>query len=312
MFAPLGEAQMLRAFHTLDVFTDTAFAGNPLAVVPDGMGLSDEDMQRIAREFNLSETVFVFPPENSAHTARVRIFTPGRELPFAGHPTVGTAVLLAHLKFEEIEKEQDAIFVFEEGVGPVRVAVKLKHGKPGFAEFDVPVLPEETGPVVPNDCLAPAIGLAPNEIGFENHVATRFSSGVPFTFIPVRDLDVIGRAMPVLQFWEAAFGDGDHPNAYLYCRETLHKDAIFHARMFAPAMGIPEDPATGSAAAAFAGVIARFDAPPDGNHSGFIEQGYEMGRASDIYLDLEMKAGDLKGVRIGGNAVPMTQGTLLD
>lgn len=302
---------MARIFHTLDVFTDTAFAGNPLAVVPDGSGLSDEDMQRIAREFNLSETVFVLPPEYPAHTAKVRIFTPGRELPFAGHPTVGTAILLALEKFGETESDQDAIFVLEEGVGPVRVAVRVKNGKPAFAEFDVPVLPEESGPVAPNDRLAPALGLAPNEIGFENHVATRFSSGVPFTFVPVRDLEVIGRATPILQFWEDAFGDGDHPNAYLYCRETLHKDAIFHARMFAPAMGIPEDPATGSAAAAFAGVIARFDEPTDGNHSGFVEQGYEMGRASDIYLDLEMSGGTLRSVRIGGHAVAVTQGMLL-
>ena len=303
---------MSRAFHTLDVFTDTVFAGNPLAVVPEATGLSDDDMQRIAREFNLSETVFVLPPENPAHTAKVRIFTPGRELPFAGHPTVGTAVLLAHQKFGEADKEQDAIFVLEEGVGPVRVAIKLKKGKAGFAEFDVPVLPKETGPVEPNDRLAPALGLAPSEIGFENHIATAYSSGVPFTFVPVRDLEVIGRAMPVMQYWEDAFGDGDHPNAFLYCRETLHKDAIFHARMFAPAMGIPEDPATGGAVAAFAGVIARFDDPPEGNHSGFIEQGYEMGRASDIYLDLEMNGDTLKKVRIGGNAVPMTKGILLD
>lgn len=302
---------MAREFHTLDVFTDTVFAGNPLAVFPDGAGLSEEEMQRIAREFNLSETVFVLPPDMSSHTAKLRIFTPGRELPFAGHPTVGTAILLALQKFAGQGDDQDAIFVLEEGVGPVRVAVRLKKGEAAFAEFDVPVLPEEGGAVAPKDRLAPALGLAPNEIGFENHVPTIFSAGVPFTFVPVRDLEVIGRAMPVVQYWDEAFGDSDAPHAFLYCRETIHKDAIFHARMFAPLMGINEDPATGAAASAFAGVITRFDDPPDGSHSGFIEQGYEMGRASDIYLDLEIDGGNLKKVRIGGNAVPLTKGSLL-
>lgn len=301
---------MAREFHTLDVFTDTAFAGNPLAVFPDGTGLSDEEMQRIAREFNLSETVFVLPPDLSSHTAKLRIFTPGRELPFAGHPTVGTAILLALQKFAGQGDDQDAIFVLEEGVGPVRVAVRLKKGETAFAEFDVPVLPEEGGSVAPNDRLAPALGLAPNEIGFENHVPTVFSAGVPFTFVPVRNLEVIGRAMPVVQYWDDAFGGSDAPHAFLYCRETIHNDAIFHARMFAPLMGINEDPATGAAASAFAGVITRFDDPPDGSHTGYVEQGYEMGRPSDIYLDLEIDSGALKKVRIGGQAVPITEGVL--
>lgn len=303
---------MTRSFHTLDVFTDKKFEGNPLAVVPDGSGLSDEDMQRIAAEFNLSETVFVLPPENAAHTAKVRIFTPGRELPFAGHPTVGTAILLAVQKLGESDREEDAIIVLEEGVGPVRVGVRIKPGEAPFAEFDVPVLPEEGGAVAPNDRLAAALGLAPNEIGFENHRPTQFSAGVPFTFVPVRDLDVIGNAAPQLQHWRDAFGNGDHPNAFVYCRQTLHNDSAFHARMFAPLMGINEDPATGGAAAAFAGVVFKFDDPPDGIHAGVIEQGYEMGRASNIFQELEVSGGKLTKVRIGGHAVQVMKGTLDD
>ena len=301
---------MARTFHTLDVFTRTAFTGNPLAVVPDGSGLDDEQMQRIAREFNLSETVFVLPPENPAHSAKVRIFTPARELPFAGHPTVGTAILLATMKFGDIDSEKDALLVLEEEIGPVRVAVRAKPGEAAFAEFDVPGLPRETGKAAPADKIAPALGLAPNEIGFENHVPARYSAGVEFTFVPVRDLEIIGRAMPVTQHWAAAFGEGDHPNAFLYCRQTIHRDATFHARMFAPMMGIPEDPATGGAAAAFAGVIARFDNPPKGLHSGIIEQGYEMGRASNMYYELEVDGGSLKKIRIGGHAVIVSQGTI--
>lgn len=301
---------MAKSFFTLDVFTDTPLKGNPLAVLPDGSGLSDEDMQAIAREFNLSETVFVLPPENDAHTAKLRILTPGRELPFAGHPTVGTAILLAMQKIGESKREEDAILVLEEGVGPVRVGVRLKPGEAPFAEFDVPILPAESGAVAPNDRLAAALGLAPNDIGFENHKPTQYSSGVPFTFVPVRNLEAIGMAAPQLQHWRDAFGDGDHSNAFLYCRQTMHNDSTFHARMFAPAMGVAEDPATGAAAAAFAGVVFRFDELPDGIHAGIIEQGYEMGRASEIYQELEVTGGKLAKVRIGGHAVPVMSGEL--
>lgn len=303
---------MPRKFHTLDVFTDTRFAGNPLAIVPDGSALESDDMQRIAREFNLSETVFVLPPDNPAHTAKVRIFTPGRELPFAGHPTVGTAIYLASQKIGNSEREEDAIIVLEEGVGPVRVGVRFRPGETAFAEFDVPVLPEETGRPSPNDRLAAALALSPNEIGFENHVATQFSSGVPFTYVPVTNLEVIARAAPQLQHWREAFGDHDHPNAYLYCRQTMHQDAAFHARMFAPTLGVPEDPATGAAAAAFAGAVAKFDKPPDGIHAGIIEQGYEMDRPSNIFHEIEMEGGKLTKVRIGGHAVPVMGGTIAD
>lgn len=301
---------MTRTFHTFDVFTDTKYAGNPLAIVPEADGLDDEEMQRIAREFNLSETVFILAPENRAHSAKLRIFTPGRELPFAGHPTVGTAIFLGLQKAGGSGREEDLIIVLEEGVGPVRVGVRLRPGEAPFAELDVPVLPEEAGKAAPDDRMAAALGLAPNDIGFENHVATRYSCGVPFTFVPVRDLDAIARATPQVQHWGEAFGGHDHPNAFVYCRQTVHNGAAFHARMFAPSMGIPEDPATGGAAAAFAGAVARFDEPPDGLHTAVIEQGYEMGRPSNIFQELEIEAGKIYKVRIGGHAVPVLAGTL--
>jgi len=301
---------MTRRFHTFDVFTDTKYEGNPLAIVPEADGLDGADMQRIAREFNLSETVFILPPENKAHSARVRIFTPSRELPFAGHPTVGAAVFLGLQKTGGSDREEDLIIVLEEGVGPVRVGVRLCPGVAPFAELDVPVLPEEVDEAAPKDRLAAALGLAPNDIGFENHAATQYSAGVPFTFVPVRDLEAIGRAAPQIQYWREAFGVHDHPNAFVYCRQTIHNGAAFHARMFAPTMGIPEDPATGSAAAAFAGVVARFDDPRDGLHSGVIEQGFEMGRPSNIFMELEVQAGKLCKVRIGGHAVKVMEGTI--
>ncbi|MGE3626114.1 MAG: PhzF family phenazine biosynthesis protein [Hyphomicrobiales bacterium] len=301
---------MQRRYHVLDVFTGTVLEGNPLAVVLDTEGLDTARMQAIAAEFNLSETVFVMPPENPAHTARIRIFTPANELPFAGHPTVGTAVLLAMQRNNGGSGAEDAIVVLEENVGPVRCGVRLKPGRAPFAEFDAPRLPEAAGEPAPVDRLAAALCLAPNEIGFENHKPTRFTAGAPYTFVPVRNLSVMARADVARQYWQEAFGQDAHAAAYLYCRETASSSAAFHARMFAPLVIAREDPATGSAVAAFAGVAARFDTPPDGLNTWLIEQGFEMGRPSLITLEADTKGGKLKAIRIGGHAVPVMSGNL--
>lgn len=297
-------------FHTLDVFTTEAYCGNPLAVVLDAEGLDGDAMQAIAREFNLSETVFVLPADNPAHTAKVRIFTPSVEMPFAGHPTVGTAALLAINKYGTVEREEDAIIVLEEGIGPVRVGVRLRPDEAAFAEFDSARLPEQAGEPAPTDRIAAALGLAPNEIGFENHRPVCLSAGIPFTFVPVRNLEAIARVRIVSEHWRAGFDHAGNSAAYIYCRETEHRSSAFHARAFAPDLIVGEDPATGSAAAAFAGVVRRFDTPPDGTHMRIIEQGYEMNRPSEIALELEMDAGQLHSVRIGGHAVPVMQGVL--
>lgn len=301
---------MPRRYAVLDVFTDTPLAGNPLAVVLDADGLATDQMQALAREFNLSETVFVQPSDNPAHSARVRIFTPARELPFAGHPTVGTAVLLAGERFGDLEDELDAVVVLEEIIGQVRCGVRLLPDGAGFAEFDVPKLSQSAGTAREKELIAAALALEPRDIGFENHKPSLFDAGVPFTFVPVSGLDAIARARPVMSAWTSGFGDGDHNCAYLYCRETLHHDCSFHARMFAPTMGVPEDPATGAAAAAFAGAVKAFDDLPDGTHLVRIEQGYEMGRPSSIDLEIDVVNGKLHAERIGGNAVVVARGEL--
>ena len=295
-------------FHTLDVFTQTRFGGNPLAVVLEADALDTARMQTIAREFNLSETVFVLKAQNPMHSARVRIFTPAAEIPFAGHPTVGTAALLAGLRDPGRGGGWDAIIALEETIGTVRVGVRLKPGQAAFAEFDAPRLPEDLGGVASTDDLAAAVGLIPSEIGFENHKPTRFSAGLPYAFVPVRSLAAMGRARAVLSRWDRTFENGGA--AYLYCRETRHTTSHFHARMFDPGHGISEDPATGSAAAAFAAVIHRFDAPGPGDHRYVIEQGFEMGRPSIIYLSLAMDGSALGTVRIGGHAVPVSSGQI--
>ena len=176
---------MRLAYHVLDVFTDRRFGGNPLAVVLEADALDTVRMQTIAREFNLSETVFVCKPQNAAHTARVRIFTPAIEMPFAGHPTVGTAALLAQLKAPEPGGNGDALVVLEEGVGPVRIGVRMRAGAAPFAEFDAPKLPEESGTLPAADRLAAALGLIPAEIGFENHRPLRIAAGNSFAFVPI-------------------------------------------------------------------------------------------------------------------------------
>jgi trans-2,3-dihydro-3-hydroxyanthranilate isomerase len=301
---------MPRPYAVLDVFTDTALAGNPLAVVLDAAGIDDERMQAIAAEFNLSETVFVFPPDNRVHSARLRIFTPRRELPFAGHPTVGTAVLLGIGKVAEGAPGNDVMLMLEELVGAVRCGVSVKDQYRGHAIFDLPKLPEPVEKRYSREAVAAALGLEPAEIGFENHVPTAFDAGVPYNFVPVRDLAAIGQASPIHERWEQAFGSGHHPNAYLYCRETEGSGRHFHARMFAPLLGIAEDPATGSAAAAFAGVIRRFDEPPSGSHRFIIEQGFEMRRPSLMALEVDIEKGAIAAARIGGDAVIIARGTL--
>jgi trans-2,3-dihydro-3-hydroxyanthranilate isomerase len=297
-------------YHVLDVFTEERFGGNPLAVVLDADRLDSARMQRIAREFNLSETVFVLKPEQPAHTARVRIFTPASEIPFAGHPTVGTGALLATLQAAEPAGRGDALIVLEENIGIVRVGVRLRPGAAAYAEFTAPRLPAEAGIPPPDDRLAAALGLIPAEIGFENHRPTRYGGGNAFAFVPVASLDAIANARVAGLHWDAALKDQGLTGAFLYCRQTVHTTSSFHARMFAPDFGVPEDPATGSAAAAFAGVVHRFDALPDGTHRRIIEQGYEMGRPSTIALSIEVAGGKVAAVRIGGHAVRVAEGRI--
>ena len=299
---------MERAYAIYDVFTDRGLAGNPLAVVLDAEGLDAAAMQAIAREFNLSETSFVSAPARPHHTARVRIFTPDYEMPFAGHPTVGTAIAL----FEQRGLPEPAILVLEENIGPVRCAV-TRPGPSAFAEFDLPQLPRELPLPVDPAAIGAALGLGPHEIGFENHRPAQWSAGVPFVAVPVRGLDAAAKVKFDSALWSELAPrkeNGAPAGAYIYCRETQAANTDFHARMFVAGFPSYEDPATGSAAAAFAGAIVRFDRPVDGEPRIWIEQGLEMGRPSRLRLELELAGGELKGARIGGHAVMVARGTL--
>jgi trans-2,3-dihydro-3-hydroxyanthranilate isomerase len=297
---------MRRRFVTLDVFTNKRFAGNPLAVVLEPDGLDTTAMQGIAREFNLSETVFVQAPADKAHRAKLRIFTPASELPFAGHPTVGTAVLLGRLDGGAQPRE----FVLELGIGPVRCQVTPKGADAGRAVFDLPKLPQDIGAPADDAAIAAALGVDVADIGFDGIRPARWSAGAPYSLVPLRDLAAVGRCSVNPVAWKKAFGFDVHAAAYVFCRETAQPGHAFHTRMFAPSAGISEDPATGSAAAAIAGYIAKFDKFSDGSHALMIEQGFEMGRPSLIELTLKMSGGKLTGASIGGGAVVVSEGTI--
>jgi trans-2,3-dihydro-3-hydroxyanthranilate isomerase len=299
---------MPRRFFTLDVFTASPLAGNPLAVVLDSQGLGDAGMQAIAREFNVSETVFVRPPEDPHQRAALRIFTPARELPFAGHPTVGTAVLLGLL--DHGPRHGMLAFGLEEKVGLVPCAVEVLGEGRGQATFTLPRLPEEVGPPAPDAAIAAALGLAPSELGYGEHRPTLYSAGNPFCFVPVSGAQAVSRAKIVRDRWEEAIRPAGRGAAFVYSREVREPGHHYHARMFSPNFGIDEDPATGSAVAAFAGVVMRFDPPGDGDHLLVVEQGYEMGRPSQITLGLSVEHGRLMKATIGGSAVVVSEGAL--
>jgi trans-2,3-dihydro-3-hydroxyanthranilate isomerase len=288
---------MTRRFYTLDVFTDTPLAGNPLAVVLDTDGLDDTRMQAIAREFALSETVFVRPPAGNSR-ASLRIFTPARELAFAGHPTIGTAALLALL-----DGAEDSAFSLELKAGVTPCVASRRGEGAAHARFRAPRLPERAPGAIDAKAMAAALGLDLNDIAFSAREIEIWSAGTPFPIVPIATLDALARAAPG-DITAATAGTG---HVFLYVQTGSRG---VRARMFAPGMGIAEDPATGGAAAAFAGVLFASAPHPDGDHDYIIEQGVEMGRPSRIGLQLIVREGKLEGVEIAGDAVIVSEGLL--
>jgi trans-2,3-dihydro-3-hydroxyanthranilate isomerase len=295
-------------FHTLDVFTDRAFGGNPLAVFADADGIAPALMPRIARELNLSETVFVLRDGAAEGTdCRVRIFTPGTELPFAGHPTVGTAILLAMLgRVREVDGAGRV--VLGEGVGPVPVEVRMKDGRPVYAALSAARMPETGPPPPPPSVLAALLSLDEAELG-GSLAAANATAGVPFLFVSVRDRAALGRARVDPAVWERELADAWSPHLYVVT-DDADDGVSLRARMFAPAMGIAEDPATGGAVTALAGLLAR-DAAGDGTLRWTVEQGVEMGRPSRLHVEADVAGGRVVAVRVGGGAVLVSEGEMI-
>lgn len=305
-------------YHTADVFTDVPFGGNQLAVIPHAEGLNDEAMQAIAREFNFSETVFVFLPETAVGTRKLRIFTPGGELPFAGHPTVGTAYVLAVTGEIKLDGDETRI-TFEEGVGPVPVLIRAQDGKPFFTQLTA-ARPPERGPAATDaGSLADVLSLEPSDILYDDRFTPEgVSAGVPFLFVPLRSLDALGRARVRQDVWERTLMDTWAPEIYVWVEEAESAkrgglrsgDGVIRARMFAPTLGVAEDPATGGAAAAFGGYFAWRSTVRDGTAKCLIHQGVEMGRPSRLEVEADVVGGVVTTVRVGGATVLVGSGRL--
>ncbi len=296
-------------FHTADVFTDRPFGGNQLAVFPQAEGLGDIQMQQVARELNLSETVFVSPPENPDHSRRLRIFTPQIEVPFAGHPTVGTALVLASIGEVTVDGERTRI-VLEERVGPIEVVIRSEYGRPVDAQFTTAVLPEFGPPPPPAEALAHMLSLEESDLLLETRPPVAVSCGLPFLFVPLRDLGAVRRARLRLQDWQELLAAYWAPHVHIFTHDAELAGCDLHARMFAPGAGVAEDPATGSAAAALAGLLAARSLEADGTLRWTVEQGLEIDRPSIIEIEADKAGGEVVAVRVGGSAVMMSEGLM--
>lgn len=309
-------------FITADVFTSEPFSGNQLAVCFGAEGLSTETLQAITREFNYSETTFVFAPEAAGTTRRVRIFTPGMEVPFAGHPTIGTAhVLVATGEVKPTDAEVAAgemTVVLGENVGPVPVRVRLEHGVPTWGQLTTAVLPEERVEVTDLTALAEMLSLQPSDFLGGAYAPTGVSCGLPFQMIALTSVEAVSRARLRTEVWErvlggtwaewpmvfAMTGGADAPGLAPHVR-----GCDLRARVFVPSGGVPEDPATGSANAALAGYLAA-RTPRDGTLRWDVAQGVEMGRPSRLSIEAHKTGGRLDAVRVGGACVLMASGTM--
>lgn len=295
-----------RRYYLADVFTAQAFSGNPLAVVADAEGLSDDQMQRIAREFNLSETTFVSATD-APDQFRVRIFAPAEELPFAGHPTLGTAFVLASCGRIPLS-EGDNFVTLLEGVGPISVRIEVRNGKPVFCQFVAAGKPE-FGEPLSSEALASILGLFPEDVLDGRQGPDAVSCGVPFHIAPLGRMAALSR----IQFDTAAYnlwGAKSWARSFCAVARDPAVPTRLHVRVFSPAFGFLEDPATGAAAAALAAWLGDREAGPDGCFKWEIWQGFDMGRPSQLQIEAERQGGRTTAVRVGGTAVVIGDGQL--
>lgn len=300
---------MKRRYVTIDVFTDRMFGGNPLAVVLDAAGLSTSQMQAIAIEFNYSETTFILPPKHPDHSAWVRIFTPGSEVPFAGHPNVGTAFALAREMAERNEGVPEQ-FVFEEEAGLVPVSLLRENGTVIGAELLAPE-PLSRRSQVPRERAAACLSLTAEDIRIDQHQPQVVSVGLPFLVVELASADALRRAAPNRSAHDAVLPLDGARSVYVYTRSRagtpLETGADIHARIFTPRM--TEDPATGSATAAVAAMLAESSDPSDGEMIFRFVQGVDMGRPSLLVARVLKRSGAASAVHVGGRCVSVMQGS---
>lgn len=294
---------MKRHYVTIDVFTDRPFGGNPLAVVLDAQGLSSERMQTIAAEFNYAETTFVLPPKNPAHTAEVRIFTPKAEMPFAGHPNVGTAFVLACAN-----SQSDDRLIFEEKAGLVHMDLIREGGVVVATRLAAPQA-LSFGEEIAVDLVAAACSLKPGDIKVDVHRPKVASCGAGLLFVELSSRAVLARATPRADVFARELPRERIVGIHLYV-QTKESERDIQTRMFAPEHGIPEDPATGGANVALIGLLAHHRPEADLTLAKTIGQGFDMGRPSVLQASAEKKAGTVVACYIGGRCVPMMSGTI--
>ncbi|MCW3474991.1 PhzF family phenazine biosynthesis protein [Limobrevibacterium gyesilva] len=299
---------MKRRYVTADVFTESLFGGNPLAVVLDAEGLDGARMQAIAREFNYSETTFLLPPADPAHTAHVRIFTPGIEVPFAGHPNVGTAFALARIGMAFGRPVGEAV-VFEEAAGLVPVRILRRDDTPAGAQLTAPQRLYR-GATMPPERLAACLSLSPDDIVMRAHPPQVASVGLPFVIAELRDRAALARARPDAAAWAACLPVDDAHAIHIYTRAEPAAGCDIHARMFSVLDGTGEDPATGSANAALAALLAALSPATDTTLHLRIAQGEDMGRPSLLMTEVDKIAGVPAHVRVGGYCVAVMEGVL--
>lgn len=298
---------MPRPYALLDVFTTTPLAGNPLAIVSNAGDLDDAHMQAIAKEFNLSETVFITQPLDSYNHATIRIFTPVYEMPFAGHPIVGTACYLAVLA--ETEGNPGPI-TLNVPLGAVPCDITRDASGHVAARLTAPQSPQQLDLISDTATMAAALNIAEKDIGFDGFAPTHFDAGVSYTCVPVASRDALARAKPVMAHWTDAFGSHSHNDAYVFTSDTDDPACDYSVRMFAPMGGAVEDPATGSAAVAFAGVLADQLPPTAQRQSLLLEQGNDMGRPSRIQLGFDVGDKIATNITIGGSSMLLIEGEL--
>ncbi|MCB1743973.1 MAG: PhzF family phenazine biosynthesis protein [Gammaproteobacteria bacterium] len=302
-------------YHTVDVFTDQVFGGNPLAVFAQADGLSGTLMQQIARELNLSETTFVLRADSADNLCKVRIFTPARELDFAGHPTLGTAHVLAQVLAEQLEssgRDGDSGTTrlrLEERVGLVEVELQVEDAWRSRASLWAARMPTVTAVAPEAAAVARVLSIDAADI-VSTHPIEMVSCGAPFLFVPVDGLAVMNRLHVQSTAWSEVLRGHDLVGVYVWCRETVDPDVDIHARMFAPAFGVPEDPATGGAAAALAGHLGWHLPAPVERQLWRVEQGLEMGRPSRLEVEARFDAGRIVAVRVGGASVTVGEGLI--
>ena len=294
---------------TTDVFTGVRFGGNPLAVIPDATGIPEELLLPIAKEFNYSETTFVYPPEQSEHTRRVRIFTPGGEVPFAGHPTIGTAIVLAATGQIAVG-DGDTHIVFGENVGPVPVVLRGVHAGGGWAQLSAAKLPEIGPPVPSRSALAKMLSLSTDDVLATSERPQAVSCGLPFLIVPLTSVSAVSRSRLLVDRWEETLSNAWASMIWVYAADPEGGERHYRARMYAPGVSVPEDPATGSAAVTLAGFLAARSRVRSGTLAWTIDQGVEMGRPSRLEIEADKVDGAITALRVGGEAVLVSEGTM--